>query len=189
MKKICLLVGLLFVWGSVNAARVSDPYTEGFSNYYNEDNWTRNLDGGAIDTTGSPVSVTLISSNSGNGSSNQDFTIASAGNGLVSFDWNFIATDIDNPGYDPFGYLLNGVFTQVTDNAGSYLQTGTTSFAVSTGDIFGFRAHATDSVLGSSITVVTDFAAPVPIPGAALMLGSGLLALFGFGKKMSQLNS
>ena len=189
-KKGYFLAGLLFVAGY---APVSSAYTEGFSGYYDVANWTKTLDGGSVDTTGEPASITLTSSNTGSGvPSSQDFTIASAGDGLVSFSWTFVATDVDDPGYDPFGYLLNGVFTKVTDDSGSALQSGTTSFNVSAGDIFGFRAYSTDSKFGSSITVVSDFAAPpaaVPLPAAVWMFGSGLLALLGFNRRKAKLSA
>lgn len=191
MKKAYLLAALLFPAVSVTAAPVSSSYTEGFSGYYDVANWTMDLNGGSVDTTSQPNSITITTSNSGSDElSNTDFTIASAGDGYVSFSWNYITTDIENPEFDPFGYLLNGAFTQLTDDSGSYLQTGSTSFAVSAGDIIGFRAFATDSLLGSSITVVTDFVAPaaVPVPAAVWMFGSGLMALLGFRNRKARLS-
>jgi len=178
MKKYIFIC--LFAWmGQANALVVND-----FTGVYDVSNWSMSLDGGVIDTSGAPASIVEVSSNAGGGFSSTDFTIAAAGNGMVTFDWLYSTTDVDGSSFDPFGWLLNGTFTQVTTNGSFAVQSGTESFAVMVGDIFGFSAQATDSVLGSATTVISAFSAPVPEPSILALFGLGLVA-FGFARRKS----
>ncbi len=168
---ICLLI-CLFV-GSANAALVSD-----FTGGYDVSNWTTSLDGGVVDTTGAPASVLSISSNDGSGPDFTDFTIAALGTGIVSFDWSYSTVDWCLS-CDTFGYLLNGIYTQLSFANPS---SGTASFGVTTGDIFGFRSYASDSIYGSSTTLISNFSAPgasssVSAPGSFAIFGLGIAGI------------
>ena len=44
--------------------------------------------------------------------------------GTVSFNWNYQSFN-GGPNFDPFGFLVNNGFTQLTDNAGALLQRAT----------------------------------------------------------------
>jgi len=171
MKKIYLIV-LLIILNPVNVALAD------FSGPYDVSNWTQILNGGSIDTTGAPASIIEISSNDGAGPDNTDFTIAAVDSGTVTFNWSYTTTDVDGPSYDPFGWLLNGTFTQVTNDGGLINQSGTVTFPVVAGDVFGFRAHATDSALGSASTTISNFSAPLLAPDAIPSLSSwGIILL------------
>lgn len=182
MKKVIFLWASLLFASSANAFVIYD-----FTGGYAEDNWDYSLDGGTIYS--GIQSLTMISSNANHegwaqGTSpccfpaDTDFTITALGTGLVTFDWLYETFDPSGSAYDPFGYLLNDVFTQITvddvwpddaweddEFAGMWpIQSGTTSFSVTLGDVFGFRAHSVDGIEYSSVTVVSNFSAPALTP-------------------------
>jgi len=114
---------------------------------------------------------------------NTDFTIAAPTAGTLSFDWNYSTAEPDSA-YDVFGYLLNGAFTQLTLN-GIANQSGTASFSVLTGDVFGFRQNTLDSQIGRASTTISNFngpTAPASVPGPLPILGVG--ASFAYSRRL-----
>jgi len=167
------------------------PASASFIGDYDVSKWTSSTkDGGTINTTSAPTSITLTSGNNNSGKpSNVDFTIAAAAAGEVSFDWSYTTKDVWGSSYDPFGYLLKGVFHQLSPN--DLLLNGTSSdinvsFAVLAGDVFGFRALSKNSLGGSAVTTVSNFNGPaaIPLPATLWLMGLGLAAI-GFRRRQA----
>lgn len=177
-----------------------------FVGAYQLANWTKAVNGGKITTDALKSTVTLVSSDNNGGNKSQNFTIKALADGLVSFNWNFKTDDghsttvkVGNEkvstrsSFDPFGYLLNNVFVQLTQNAYKEdSQSGTVTFAVKKGDLFGFSAFSTTSNKGSATTTVSGFSfinepskAPsaVPVPAALWLMMVPMAGLSMFRKK------
>jgi hypothetical protein len=114
-----------------------------------------------------------------------DYLTTAQGSGTVSFRWDYDASD-DGPEYELFGYVLNGVFVQLSENQGDVLQDGVATFPVSAGDEFGFRHDCTDCCCGGAFVTISAFSAPLgtpplPEPRAVPAIGwtSGLLMALG----------
>jgi hypothetical protein len=152
-----------------------------FTGAYAPANWTQSIQGdGSIDTSGAPNSISLTGANDGGDLQNTDFTIAAPTAGVVSFDWAFVSQE--NPFWDPFGYLLNGSFTQLTNNGGSQSQSGSAAFSVLAGDVFGFRQNSRDSGFGRASTTISNF--NVAVPGPLPLFGVG--AAFGWSRRLRE---
>lgn len=159
-----------------------------FAGDYAPANWTQSIQGdGFINTGGAPASISLSGAeNVSFTDQNTDFTIAAPTAGTVSFDWAFFTDDY--PGADPFGYLLNGAFTQLTINDASLTQSGSVSFSVLAGDVFGFRHKSLSSNFGRASTTISNFngplaaSGPASVPGPLPLLGAG--AAFGWSRQL-----
>jgi hypothetical protein len=159
-----------------------------FTGAYAPANWTQSIQGdGSINTSGAPNSISLSSADDEEifgPSKNTDFTIAAPNAGVVSFDWAFGTADAASY-YDPFGYLLNGTFTQLTNDGGSVTQSGSVAFAVLAGDVFGFRQNSSDSCCGRASSTISNFNVAVPnvaVPGPLPLFGAA--AAFGYSRKL-----
>ena len=183
-----LLLGLP-VGALVAAALAAAPMPAvavGFSGDYGPSKWTTTLSpasDGSVDISNAPTDITITGPNYLQLSSFINYTIGAPSSGTVSFDWLY--STIDSPGGDSFGYLINGVRTQLTDDPNT-LPTGT-AFSVVSGDIFGFYVASTDGDFGAGIATVSNFSGPgspgstdVPAPAAVL----GVLAAFGWSRKL-----
>ena len=87
--------------------------------------------------------------------------------------------------YDPFGYLLNGAFTKLTSDGGGLTQSGSASFSVLSGDVFGFRQNTWDSIFGRASTTISNFNGPTAaasVPGPLPILGVG--AAFAYSRRL-----
>ncbi|WP_068794399.1 hypothetical protein [Methylotuvimicrobium alcaliphilum] len=162
------------------AALISD-----FTGPYSLNNWTETIGGnGAIDLDGfSSVTLTGSDRETPLDYPNEspivvDFTIEAVASGFVSFQWFYETLDKDEwfggSQWDPFGYLLNDVFFQLTDDNGAFEQTGQTHFFVNAGDIFGFRQKTIDDQFGAGITTISQFSVQVPEPHISFLLSLGL---------------
>ena len=136
-----------------------------FSGGYDPANWTTTNTGcasGSVDASGAPSSVAITGAEVPGGCGASLITYSNSGGycGTICFDWAFSTSDCDGPSFDPFGYMVNGVGTQLTDNGGSNNQSGTTCVTVNPGDVFAFYIFSVDTYCGSATTVVSNFSGP-----------------------------
>ena len=167
-----MLLGSLSL-AALSLAFAAPAEASGFSGPYAPANWTFTANGGdgSVNTAGAPASINLTGSNNGIGEPT-NYTINSVVDGQVSFSWSY--SSVDSPGYDSFGYLLNGNFNFLANSNG---QTDTTAFSVAAGDSFGFSITSLDGIFGPGIATISNFSAPVPEPLTLL----GATAAVGFG--------
>ena len=118
---------------------------------------TITLDPNEIFADLSTFEIILISGdNQSNLPGDSDITVPITEDVTINFDWTY-ATD-DGVEFDTFGYLINGVFTELTDIDGDIFdQSGTETVVLSNGDIFGFRAFTLDNTFGAATATVTNF--------------------------------
>jgi hypothetical protein len=183
MKKLSMAtVGAAVVaLGAVDSAQAF-----GFTGAYAPSNWTlsNNNTNGYVGTSNDLSSITIIGGDVGGGGPGQTtYTTTALISGLLSFNWSYVTADV-SPLYDPFGFVLNGAFTQLTNSSGPNGQSGTFSTTLAQGDIFGFGINTTDNILGRGYATISnfaapDFAAPVPEPLSSLgmLIGAGAMLI------------
>ena len=169
-------------------AQASSPLAFGFSGYYAPENWTitdLGSGGGSVNTAGAPDTIAIISPNEGEPPIGADeagailYTIRAAQAGTVNFNWSMILAPFELPGQDPFGVVLKGVRTQLSDDLFGD-QNDSYSLGVAQGDSFGFYASSFNGQFGSSTTTISRFTAPVPGPLPVL----GVAAAFRASRKL-----
>ncbi|MDY7014870.1 MAG: PEP-CTERM sorting domain-containing protein [Cyanobacteriota bacterium] len=169
------LVGTLMTVG-LTAVPTNAATIMGFQGDYSPRNFTlNNINAdGSVDPSNAPDSILLTGGNNGSGNFGQtSYITTAAATGTVMFDFSYNSFNVDGPSFDPFGIVLNGLFTQLTNNAGSDAQNGTFSFNVELGDTFGFAIQTVDNVFGSAQVEISNFKAPgasVPEPASFLSL-------------------
>ena len=127
-----------------------------FTGPFNINNWTLTPDGGVIKTGNAPYSITIVSSERTRAvTAATTVTIIILFDTVINFDWNSSTIDISYR-WDPFGYLLNGVFTKLTSD-GKNPESGAVNLSLRAGDSFGFCTKSTDSLAGPSTTIVSNF--------------------------------
>ncbi|WP_058935197.1 PEP-CTERM sorting domain-containing protein [Roseateles depolymerans] len=98
----------------------------------------------------------------------------------LSFDWHYRTDDMSSS-FDVFGYTVNGVFTQLSQDGLSFLdlQGGHQSLRVSAGSTFAWSLRSQDSEGGAAVVTLDGLSAvaavPEPSSYALMALGLGLL--------------
>ncbi len=134
---------------------------QGFTGDFDLSNWASNVTGnGSTDDTEAPDSVTLNSANFDDeadaGFYTTDLCIQVPADGTIVFSWSYTSEDL-LPVFDPFGYILEGNFTELTDPSGPAQQTGVATVAVAAGEEFCFSQQTLDGLTGAAATITFRF--------------------------------
>jgi hypothetical protein len=134
-------------------------YQAGFAGDFDPSNWTLSNIGpgnGFEDATLAPASVTLYGSAACNGYNETHYAVTIPVDGNLSFNWDY-DNDPDPAFWDPFGYSVDGVFTQLTDDGGPTVQSGSVSINLTQGQTFALTAISLDGCVDVQITVTSVF--------------------------------
>jgi hypothetical protein len=149
---------------------------------YSFDNFTltlTNSDGQMVPLP-PPSFIVLTGGNNGSGTFGETlFSIVAPTTTSLTFDWFYTTYDCCGSYWDPAGYVINGVKTQLsTDVQGSQGDgnaNGETTVNLNIGDTFGFYVDTLDNVQG--VATLTIIPVVTPEPSAFALLAMGLIAL------------
>ncbi len=113
---------------------------------------------GMVGTSASSLageSIVVTGGDSGIGG-DTDYCVNITSAQTIYFGWDY--TTADNSALsDPFGYNLNGFYTQLSDNAGGTSQSGNVVLTLNAGDVFCFKARTDDGLFGGNATTNVNF--------------------------------
>jgi hypothetical protein len=98
----------------------------------------------------------------------------------INLDYQYTTYDCCGSYWDPAGYVINGVYTQLSPGSSAPLYQSPwskLSFSVNAGDTYGVYVYSVDSILGRGEIAV---AAPEASTWAMMMLGFAGLGFAGY---------
>ncbi len=142
-----------------------------FSGVYDVSNWDTELNGGDGNVLAENTSDVLITGDdSDQGQTDTSFSLVMPCDGNVDFNWDYRTVDDDGPEFDPAGYSVDGVFTQISDDDGDDVQNGMETVPVLAGQIFGFVVRTNDGDEGEASASFTPTEFPPEECGPALLM-------------------
>jgi hypothetical protein len=145
-----------------------------------------NDDGGNGTLSGSYPAFMITGSNDGSGIDDTAFYVQTYASPItISFTWQYEALDSGGSVYDPAGWILDGVETQLSIDGGpGTASSGSLSVDIGAGQTFGWYVHSFDSTGGAGVLAVDEDLPPaVPEPGDAALMTAGLAALLALAKR------
>jgi len=124
-----------------------------------------------------PGGFDLFGADNNVGANYTTYTATAATNKTVTVNWTYTTNDCCGSVYDPAGYLVNGVYTQLSTDSGTGGQVDSSgSFIVSllAGDVYGMYVYSSDSIFGRADISVTASEGTTPIPAALPLFASGM---------------
>jgi len=143
-------------------------------------------DGGNGTLSGTYPTFTITGSNDGSGVDDTAFYVQTYASPVtLSFTWQYASLDSGGSVYDPAGWILDGVQTQLSVDGGpGSTSSGSLSVDVGAGQTFGWYVHSFDSTGGAGMLAVNEDLPPaVPEPAGAALAMAGLAALLALAKR------
>jgi hypothetical protein len=124
-----------------------------------------------------PFFGTITGPNNGAAGSIAQYTGVALLGGLFDVFWEYTTFDADGSLFDPAGYVLNGVYTQLTVDGLPFgsTQSGSFSINLAAGDEFGFYVSTTDGFVGPATLSFGQGVIPEPGTWAMMIAGFGLV--------------
>jgi hypothetical protein len=121
--------------------------------------------------------ATIKGNNDGISGNIAQYTEIAPDNFILEFVWSYRSRDVDGSLFDPAGYVLNGVYTQLTVDGTPFnaVQSGTFSLSLTAGDEFGFYVESDDGNLGRGILAFGIAGVPEASTWAMMIAGFGLV--------------
>ena len=136
--------------------------------------------------SGSYPAFTITGSNNGTDEDTALYLQSFTSSQVISFTWQYASLDDTGTNLDPAGWYLNGNETQLSVNGDpGTTSSGSFSWTVHSGDVFGWYVFSVDSIGGAGMLAVNEDLAPppppppaIPEPANAALMMAGLAALF-----------
>jgi hypothetical protein len=115
------------------------------------------------------------------------YTQTFAAAATLTFSWQYASADTGSTAFDPAGWVLDDVETQLSVNGPAGTPSGGTgTVSVNAGDTFGFYVYSLDSLYGAGMLAINEDLPPppaIPEPQDAVLLAAGLVALLALAKR------
>lgn len=166
-----------------------------FTGPYDVANWTTTLinSDGEADTSSAPASIELTGGNNGSIAAGVTlFSIVAPTTTSLVFDWTYQTFDCCGAKWDPAGYEINGVQTQLSPATSipGFVGSGTTMVDLNAGDNFGFYVYTLDNLFGASTLEVSGAESTgVPEPSCLALLFAGIIGLGALSLKRGQFSA
>jgi PEP-CTERM motif len=184
-SKYALVFVCLLLWLTMTSTCKADSL---FNGIYDVGNWTTTLTNsdGAVDTSSAPDFITMVGGDNGSGGPGEIlFSMIAPHNDSFAFNWTYLTFDFDGSAFDPAGYEIDGVKTQLSPSSSEFgfLGSGVTTVNLTSGESFGFYVDSTDNDLGPAILQVSagdSTSVPEPSTLALLIIGAMLFGVIAF---------
>jgi hypothetical protein len=139
---------------TIECSDYSSCDASGFTGCFAAGNWNVAENGGSVTITSEEA--TLVSADNAN-NAGTTMCIEAPSDGSILFNWYYHTDDCCGPLWDNFGYAVNNVFVQLTNDGGPDDQSGSVIVSLQAGDIFCFVQNTVDGVAGSATTINASF--------------------------------